>query len=592
MKQTFKYDSYGNVLTTRIGDSNWFEIKTTYSHYGNYVDKVVDEFDNIIDYNYNPITGLLQSVIDPKGNTTHYNYDAIGRLIEVVKGNASATYIYEQNLLKEIQVNGYTIRLNYDQYNRISSINIGNFRLAQYRYETELDQYGNLIETNKLKEQIYGNGDKIKFEYDDEDRIKAVFVNSSTIPRYEYEYDSLGNIAVYIDHWNSKTYFYNYDLVGRLLTITDEQNNSISYEYDKDLGHLNLLTYNLNHIIRSIHYDYNLDTGQYDQTSYNVNGTNVIKDYTYDSLGRLEQTITNYGSTEIDRTVYEFFGGSEVKNGNSSTRIKKITVNGRSYEFTYDKNGNITRINDSKRGIIQYKYDVLNQLIREDNPVANRTYVYKYDNNGNITRYESYQYTLNDNITTSVIDWIDYYYYYDTEWTDVLTVFSGRLHGQYIYQEYYYDNQGNPKTGLGEYNRDYVWEGRQLVQINSNIFYKYNDAGIRTEKVVNGVKTEYFVVGNRVVYEKKGNEVIYYTYDVDGTVISFNYNGNEYFYTQNIFGDIIEIKDEYGMVLVEYEYDAWGNIIYIKDDSGSLQLSKVNPYRYRGYRYDEETSLY
>ncbi|NLC95502.1 MAG: RHS repeat protein [Bacilli bacterium] len=237
----------------------------------------------------------MQSVIDPKGNTTHYNYDAIGRLIEVVKGNASATYIYEQNLLKEIQVNGYTIRLNYDQYNRISSINIGNFRLAQYRYETELDQYGNLIETNKLKEQIYGNGDKIKFEYDDEDRIKAVFVNSSTIPRYEYEYDSLGNIAVYIDHWNSKTYFYNYDLVGRLITITDEQNNSISYEYDKDLGHLNLLTYNLNHIIRSIHYDYNLDTGQYDQTSYNVNGTNVIKDYTYDSLGRLEQTIPIMG---------------------------------------------------------------------------------------------------------------------------------------------------------------------------------------------------------------------------------------------------------------------------------------------------------
>lgn len=104
----------------------------------------------------------------------------------------------------------------------------------------------------------------------------------------------------------------------------------------------------------------------------------------------------------------------------------------------------------------------------------------------------------------------------------------------------------------------FLREGRQLVQINSNIFYKYNDAGIRTEKVVNGVKTEYFVVGNRVVYEKKGNEVIYYTYDVDGTVISFNYNGNEYFYTQNIFSDIIEIKDEYGMVLVEYEYDAWG----------------------------------
>ncbi len=50
-------------------------------------------------------------------------------------------------------------------------------------------------------------------------------------------------------------------------------------------------------------------------------------------------------------------------------------------------------------------------------------------------------------------------------------------------------------------------------------------------------------------------------------------------------------------VVVEYEYDAWGNSISTQEfdsngNSISLDIANVNPYRYRGYRYDEETSLY
>ena len=37
-------------------------------------------------------------------------------------------------------------------------------------------------------------------------------------------------------------------------------------------------------------------------------------------------------------------------------------------------------------------------------------------------------------------------------------------------------------------------------------------------------------------------------------------------------------------------YNAWGNIIYQYDDGSNL--SNINPYRYRGYRYDDETGYY
>ncbi|WP_444850885.1 RHS repeat-associated core domain-containing protein [Paracholeplasma manati] len=43
--------------------------------------------------------------------------------------------------------------------------------------------------------------------------------------------------------------------------------------------------------------------------------------------------------------------------------------------------------------------------------------------------------------------------------------------------------------------------------------------------------------------------------------------------------------------MVTYSYDAFGNTLNITDTSG-ISLSTINPYRYRGYRYDLETGFY
>ena len=43
--------------------------------------------------------------------------------------------------------------------------------------------------------------------------------------------------------------------------------------------------------------------------------------------------------------------------------------------------------------------------------------------------------------------------------------------------------------------------------------------------------------------------------------------------------------------MVEYGYDAWGKNIYTKG-SKAEEVGKDNPFRYRGYVYDEETGLY
>ena len=70
-----------------------------------------------------------------------------------------------------------------------------------------------------------------------------------------------------------------------------------------------------------------------------------------------------------------------------------------------------------------------------------------------------------------------------------------------------------------------------------------------------------------------------------------NLNGKEYFYIRNVQNDVIGLHDSTGTVVVNYSYDTWGNIVSI---TGSLKdsVGVKNPYRYRGYRYDEETGMY
>jgi RHS repeat-associated protein len=90
------------------------------------------------------------------------------------------------------------------------------------------------------------------------------------------------------------------------------------------------------------------------------------------------------------------------------------------------------------------------------------------------------------------------------------------------------------------------------------------------------------------VEERSDGTILYFTYDVDGSLLSMNYNGTEFVYITNIQGDIIELVDITGTSVVKYTYDAWGNIIH--QTGGSL--AEINPYRYRGYRYDSETGWY
>ena len=54
-------------------------------------------------------------------------------------------------------------------------------------------------------------------------------------------------------------------------------------------------------------------------------------------------------------------------------------------------------------------------------------------------------------------------------------------------------------------------------------------------------------------------------------------------------GDIVAILRTDGIILAEYEYDAWGNFTILRNTNN---IANTNPLRYRGYYYDTGTNLY
>ena len=74
------------------------------------------------------------------------------------------------------------------------------------------------------------------------------------------------------------------------------------------------------------------------------------------------------------------------------------------------------------------------------------------------------------------------------------------------------------------------------------------------------------------------------------------YNYQTYYFDKNTLGDIVAIRNVYGMVVATYEYDAWGKVTVMNENGvptmSEGSIGNINPFRYRGYYYDSETGFY
>lgn len=553
---------------------------------------ITDENNVATEYSYGVMAGDVRLASIKKGGTTEkYTYNYFGEVLSTTLVDSSnntllsSTNEYTQGEKVQYSFGGQNYSNNFDSYGNVVSVKRYVTPILSYEYNDN-NSYGYLDDVSK---KYYANNQQEEYDfYRDVYSVTHKKKNSSTnlyevTDVYEYNYDSLNNVESSVYEKNgvqqlSYNYGDLYDKFERVLTIS----GNLSYEAS--------LTINKDKVfdrVKSTVDSFTKDgaitefTNTYTYNNKNLLTKNVVGSYnsniTYDGIDRLSGYIAKKNSTVIINQTFVYDSYTNSGTSYTTNRIKSITDNlnaSNEISNTYNSVGLISSVSYNNQ-TNNYTYDSANRLKTET--INGTTVSYAYNNNNSITSTTGGSYGAN--------------YGYDSLGRLITFTQSGAT------KHFRYDEMGNPTMYKGASTTDLdnlVWtQGRKLESgtLNGNSFaYQYDMNGMRYKKNVNGNETEYYMDGTSIIAENRKvgttETLIYYIYDALG-ISGMRYNDQNYYYLKNTLGDIIGIKDETGAQVATYTYDAWGNIV-----SKSGSMADINPFRYRGYYYDNETGFY
>ena len=559
------------VLSESIDKTKPFmQTSSEYDSTGNYVTSETNEQGSTTHYVYD-VNGNVTSITDADDNVTSYAYDSSGNLTSVKNGDSENSYTYSGlGSVSKITHNGFSYSFNYDVFYNLVSTRIGNVAITSNTY----DSNGNLTKT------AYANGDYLEYAYDNYGNISVITGETGKIA--EMIYNKQGLVTKAVDYSSGETSYYYYTFDGSLESeYRTSSDGSLTHYIVTDSDGNTVEMTSVNGQTKTI------TTGSDDDGKSFVNNDGVINETSTDDFGRVSTVTTKQNKSDTVFTKqYSYYHGSESNAttnmvGGISYKLSSDRV--LDYSYNYNDTGNVENVYENGKKVAVYTYDELNQLMWYADTRTGRYIRIVYDNYGNIQKMESY--SLGTNWAPVKLLETRTYSYGDTNWKDKLTEFDG--------DSITYDKNGNPLTYRDDMT--FEWEnGRILKKITTSekaIQMNYDSNGMRTQKSVDGVKTNYYYdSSNNLFALTQGSDTLFFYYDNSGEVMSVSCNGTMYYYIKDLQGDITEIVDKDGKAAAEYSYNAWGNML--TEDNGTLTVGKLNPFRYRGYVYDEETGLY
>jgi RHS repeat-associated protein len=408
---SWEYDLQGRILNKKYIDTT--ESKVYYDLVGR-ISKTEDALGQNANYRYN-IDGTLNDisysdVVNPTANVS-YTYDSdFGRLVSMTDGIGTTEYEYNpynestgsgrlhtitqpllegdpvqisytyDSLGRQIgrSIDGMTQDVTFDSLERLSTItnSLGIFTM---HYDGT---------TGRVLSIEYPNGQKTFYEYDNNigiRRLKQIRYensNENTISRFDYTYDSIGNIESFsikrphISSAPNQKYYFGYDAVDQIksaeLINTDDQVLLKRYDYTYDpVG---------NRLNEQISDGSNLNPNKFTYNSLNQltiqePGKGMIR---IEGVVSKTATVTiNSQNIPVD-TNKRFMGEIQTSGGNqnftvaatdslSQTTTKEYQVTNATEDqkdFDYDLNGNMTEISSESTTIVSYEWDALNRLIK------------------------------------------------------------------------------------------------------------------------------------------------------------------------------------------------------------------------------------
>ena len=112
-----------------------------------------------------------------------------------------------------------------------------------------------------------------------------------------------------------------------------------------------------------------------------------------------------------------------------------------------------------------------------------------------------------------------------------------------------------------------------MSSTDKTVTFDYNHEGLRVRKTVTDVAgqtvvTNYTLHGKNIVHltQTSSNSAdtvynLHFFYDASNKPAIVDFNGTKYAYVHDLQGDICQIVDCDGNVVVAYTYDAWGKVL-------------------------------
>lgn len=576
--QSSYFDDRGNLQRWIDGEGH----ETTYAHdvMGN-MTTLTTPRGTTYTYTYDAAGNLL-SEEDPLGRVTRYDYDKVGNLITETAPNQSKTQYGHDALDQWTEVTdhlGQKARRDYDPQTRRMTASSGSTQRVSERYNS----FGQPLEL------VDGEGNRIQYSYEDFLLKEAQFPTF----RQTYEYNNQQLVSAITTEFDgqSSTRRLEYDVLGQLVKTLNDDNHSAQYEYD-ELGRVTRIT------------DADLGVTQFFWDHRN----NLVRVLDPENREvRLEYDSNGYLTAEIFQS-----GGVD-----------------RRREYTYDGNGNLTRVLTPAGEKLAYTYDDADQPVRLDvypsqaAATPDKVVHFTYNQLGLIEGYDdgdtsaTYTYTALGQLASVTTDYgpfskaIQYQYNEDG-------VLSSYTNPEGVAYQYTYDKAGRPSTvaipGVGMIGiSDYQWTQPQTITL---------PGGARIERTYNGIL---HMTGNQLLdpaqnavmqvlygYDNAGNVTSQstehgdytYSYDqlyrLDGATYpdsreeTFTYDGvgNRTEYTHGsveagLTSEDLEYNDGNQLIRqgdTHYQYDANGNLTSVGPDPDGL-----NPDR--RYVYDAEQRL-
>ena len=450
----YGYNTVGGVNKTQMGTLNtsgvldtakpYLQTEQAYNDGANYVNRVYDQRGKLTSSAVGHLSGLVYSTTDPKGNTVSYTYDSAWRMTGASSGNASNSYAYDsQSRLSSITHNGFQYAFTYDALGNQKTVSVKNGSAVRQLISNTYWPHSGL-----LKQATYGNGDTRHYSYN---KYGQMWLMQETAEDEGYllwnEYDASGTLAVSHDNAAGQVHYYQYDLAGRLEARNTSpysgSKSSVRYQYDNQ-NRLTGETYVFSDKTYTNTYFYGVDSRLISSTmfgGYSSGGVGAIAQHGYDTLGREYRTslvaVPMQYALVVNRTYVGVEGNRTttlVDNYKAQAQKSGVVVDD---TYTYDANGNIASITDKDGQTISYRYDGLNQLIWENNPITGKMTTYAYNAGGNLLSRQEYPYSPTGELVSGATG-LETFSYGDSTWKDLLTAYKG--------QSITYDAIGNPLT--------------------------------------------------------------------------------------------------------------------------------------------------